>query len=241
MRAAGILAKDEPVELCEGYLVGKDQARPEPCAMPSDPPRLEGRELWPLSLEQYQRMIAEGILEEDDPVELLDGYIIATDRGRGPGMPPGPEHAFSTNALHTSLVRALAPAWVVRCQDPIALGLAAVPGAGAAPQPDVSVAQGPNTLYAHRYPGAADLCLVAEVADSSLLTDRRAKAVRYAQAGIPLYWIVNLVDRQIEVYSDPDTAAGQYRSVQVFDEHQQVVLSWAGLAPVTFAVRDFLP
>src|SRR5438093_128448 len=77
MLRLGILLDGTPVELLEGYLIGQDrgmgQERPDPCVMPEDPPRLGGSaELWPLSLDQYHRMIAAGILEEDDRIELLD-------------------------------------------------------------------------------------------------------------------------------------------------------------------------
>ncbi len=243
---AGILENGTPIELLEGYLIGKDrglgQERPQPCRMLADPPRLAGlMEVWPLSIEQYERMLAEGILGEDDPIELLEGYLVATDRGRGPGMGVGPEHASATSQLTRRLSRTLPETWVVRCQDPIGLGPAEVAGAGSEPQPDVAVAQGPDSRYVQRHPGPEDLRLVVEVADSSLSTDRDIKGKSYASASIPLYWIVNLVDRQLEVYSDPDPAAGQYRSRQVLSENQQVVLGWEGLAPITLQVKDLLP
>lgn len=246
MIAAGILPEGAPCELLEGYVLGKDrglgQARPHPCVMPKDPPRLAGlAELWPLSLDQYHRMIATGILGEDDPVELLEGYLVAKDYGRGPGMPPAPEHASATGRLNRRLTKTLPDTWVVRCQDPIQLGPAGVAGAGSEPQPDVAVAQGPESRYDSHHPGPGELCLVAEVSDTTLSRDRGDKAEIYASAGISLYWIVNLVDRCLEVYSDPDPATGQYRSQQTLAEDQQVVLSWPGLAPVTFAVKDFLP
>src|ERR1051326_4980874 len=99
--------------------------------MPEDPPRLGGvAELWPLSLDQYHRMIAAGILDEDDRIELLDGYLVAKDSGRGPGMPPGPEHASATSRVNRRLSRTLPETWVVRCQDPIHIGPSAVAGAG---------------------------------------------------------------------------------------------------------------
>jgi Uma2 family endonuclease len=243
---AGILENGTPVELLEGYLIGKDrglgQERPQPCRMLADPPRLAGlMEVWPLSIEQYERMNAMGIFDEDDPIELLDGYLVAIDRGRGPGMPPGPKHALGTDRVHRHLTRTLPEPWLIRGQNPIRLGPPTVAGAGSEPQPDVSVVRGPESLYEQRFPGPEDLRLVVEVADSSLPTDRSIKGERYAAANIPLYWIVNLVDRQLEVYSDPDPAVGRYRSQQMLSENEQVVLSWEGLAPVTFQVRDFLP
>jgi Uma2 family endonuclease len=246
MMATGILAVEDPVEFVDGYLVRKDpsldQSRPQLGDGRDGTPCYAGRwELWPLSSDQYERMISEGILGEDDAIELLDGYLVALDRGGGPGMPPNPEHSSSTGRLNRRLTRALPDPWLVRCQDPVRLGPAGVTGAGMEPQPDVFVIQGPEDRYAHRRPGPEDLRLIVEVSETSLASDRDYKQTRNATAGIPLYWIVNLVDRQLEVYSDPDPATGQYRSREILTEDQQVVLRWEGLTPITFAVKNFLP
>lgn len=116
-----------------------------------------------------------------------------------------------------------------------------VAGRGSEPEPDVAVAQGPEARYDDHHPRSEELYLLVEVAASSLAEDRNYKAWLYATAGIPRYWIVNLVDRQLEVYSDPDLAVGQYRSRQILREDQEVVLHWQGLAPVTILVKDLLP
>ena len=246
MIAAGILTEEDPVDFVEGYLVARDQnlgqPRPHGRELGKGTPRYEGRrELWPLSSEQYERMNKEGILGEDDPIELLEGYLVAIDRGGGPGMPPKPEHSYATASVHRRLTRALPDPWLARSQDPIRLSPAGVPGVGREPQPDVFVIQGPENRYAHRRPGPEDLRLIVEVSETSLSSDRDYKGELYAAAGIPLYWIVNLVNRQLEVYSDPDPTTGQYRSREILAEDQQVSLSWAGLPPITFAVKDFLP
>jgi hypothetical protein len=246
MRREGILGPDDNVEMLDGYIVGKDrglgQDRPANAVIPPDGPRWRDLlEIWPLTVEQYQRMIRTGIIEEDDPVELIEGYLIAKDRGRGPGMGAGPEHAAGVGRITRRFMRALQAPWVVRCQDPIDLGKVNVPGGGSQPEPDLAVAQGPEDRYDHRHPTPADLLLVVEVADSSLLNDRRGKAQSYASAGISPYWILNVVDRQLEIYTDPDTQAGQYRKQQILTENDSVVVSWPGLAPVTFQVKDFLP
>jgi Uma2 family endonuclease len=245
MIETGILDEDDPVELHNGYIVSLNKGMGydwPAAAVPLDVPRLYGDALlWPLSLDQYHRMIAAGILGEDDPIELLDGYLVLKDQGRGPGMGHGPGHATAVSQVHDVLRGALGNSWVVRSQLPISLGTNQTTGTGKEPEPDAAVAQGPRQRYTHHHPGPQDLRLVAEVADSSLVNDRRLKGPLYASAGIALYWIVNLVDRCLEVYSDPDPATGQYRSQQTLAEDQQVVLSWPGLAPVTFAVKDFLP
>ncbi len=205
-------------------------------------PRLRGLlDILPLSIDQYERMIAEGILGEDDAIELLEGHLVAIDRGGGPGMPPNPEHSSATGRLNRRLTRVLPDAWLVRCQDSIRLSPSGEIGAGTEPQPDIFVIRGPESRYDHCRPGAEDLQLIIEVSESSLASDREYKGELYAAAGIPRYWIVNLVDRQLEIYSDPDPAKGQYRSCEILTENQQVVLCWEGLDPITFSVKEFLP
>jgi hypothetical protein len=245
MYQEGILGPDDKTELLEGYIVGqgrgRGEARPQHAVFPSDAPRWQGLlEIWPLTLAQYQRMIRAGIIQEDDPVELIEGYLIAKDRGRGPGMGAGPEHATAVGRLNRRFILALAYAWVVRCQDPIEVGPLNVPGAASQPEPDLVVADGPDTRYSQKHPGPADIRLLIEVADSSLMGDRRGKAQSYAAAGIRVYWILNVVDRQLEIFTDPDAQAGKYQTQQILTEAEQVVVSWPGLAPVTFAIKDFL-
>ena len=239
MRREGILGPNDKTELLEGYIVGKDrglgQDRPANAVIPADAPRLmDLYEIWPLTLEQYQRMIRTAIIEEDDPIEMIEGYLIAKDRGRGPGMGAGPEHSAAVGRVTRRFMWALGASWVVRCQDPIELGPSNVPGAASQPEPDLVVAQGPESRYDHRYPAPADLLLVIEVADSSLMSDRRGKVQSYASQGITLYWILNLVDRQLEIYADPDTKGQLYQTTQILKETEQVVVSWPGLTPVTF-------
>jgi Uma2 family endonuclease len=74
------------------------------------------------------------------------------------------------------------------------------------PQPDIVLARGDHTTYRTRHPGPADIGLVVEVADTSLTVDRNDMARIYARAGLPVYWIINVVDRQVEVYTDPRPA-----------------------------------
>jgi Uma2 family endonuclease len=209
---------------------------------PRDAPRLHGlAEIWPLSLDDYHRMVETGIVGEDAPIEFIEGYLVGKDQGRGPGMGHGPAHALAVNSVNELLTLALAAMHAVRCQLPVTLRPDEALQKASEPEPDVVVAQGPKARYSDHHPGPAEIHLIVEVADSSLAYDRSAKARLYATAGVPLYWIVNLIDRRLEVYSDPDPATGTYRLEEFWTEDQQVVLVWEGLAPVTFQVRDFLP
>jgi Uma2 family endonuclease len=94
------------------------------------------------------------------------------------------------------------------------------------PRPDFSLVRGDPWVYATRHPGPRDVLLVVEISDTTLQRDRGEKLLSYGRSGIPVYWIVNLVDHQVEIYSDP--AADGYTSRLVFAPSLQ-----AQSAPVT--------
>jgi hypothetical protein len=71
------------------------------------------------------------------------------------------------------------------------------------PEPDAILARGDANTFAHRHPGPADIGLLVEVSDSTLGFDRVDKGRIYAGASLPIYWIINVIDRQVEVYTDP--------------------------------------
>jgi Uma2 family endonuclease len=140
-----------------------------------------------LTVDQYHQMIANGILTEEDPVELLEGYLVTK-------MPGSPEHDFTLNALANRLNRSVPVTFTVR-------GLSAATIQESEPEPDLVVARGDESLYRHRHPAPADTSLVIEVSASSLLRDRTDKARIYSRAAIPVYWVVNVIDKVIEVYT----------------------------------------
>ena len=147
--------------------------------------------LYRLSVQQYQARAREGILASGAPVELIEGLLVSK-------MTIHPPHDYATQTLRELLV-AMAPAgWFVNSQSPLTTP-------DSAPEPDVSMVRGQRRAYAAagRHPSPEDLGLVVEVADSSLAVDRGAKRRVYARANAACYWIVNLVDRRIEVYTDP--------------------------------------
>ena len=162
------------------------------------PPLLMGappEPIWRLSVAQYHQMIQAGILTEGDPVELLEGILVTK-------MVKNPPHTLATQLTRTALERCMPPGWFANTQEPVTTDTSE-------PEPDVTVVRGERRQYAQRHPGPADLGMLVEVADSSLRQDRTTKKRIYARASIPIYWIVNLVDRQIEVYTEPTGAAEQ--------------------------------
>jgi Uma2 family endonuclease len=137
--------------------------------------------------------------------------------------------------MNRSLLRALPAAWDLRVQSAIVLG-------DSQPEPDFAVVRGSPADYETRQPGPADVGLVIEVADSSLLRDQRDKTRIYARAALPCYWIVNLVDRQIEVYGQPSgpTTVPAYGSLQLYQPGDSIPLILDGATAGTVAVSDLL-
>jgi len=153
-------------------------------------PRLKG----PLTVDQYQRLGEQGVLGEDDRVELVAGRVVEM-------TPIGDRHAACVRRLSRLFARHLLDVAVCDVQNPVVLS------AHDAPQPDVTLLKlRPDGYPTH--PRAADLLLVVEVADTTLAYDRDIKLPLYARAGIPEVWLVDVTADRIEVYRTP--TAGTY-------------------------------
>jgi Uma2 family endonuclease len=137
---------------------------------------------------EYQRMGELGVLTEEDRVELLEGVIT-------PKMVHNPPHGVTLSLLEEALRPLLPSGWFLRVQCPIITD-------DSAPEPDIAIVRGTARDYLRGHPGPVDVALLVEASDSSLARDRR-KARLYARAGVPVYWIVNLVEEQIEVHTQP--------------------------------------
>ncbi|MBI3268800.1 MAG: Uma2 family endonuclease [Planctomycetes bacterium] len=151
-------------------------------------------------------MVARGIVPEGAPIELLDGLLVWKDRAaRGEAaMSVGPGHQLAVDKLQRLASRFPRHGCCLRRQAPIRV----LPNQE--PEPDAAVLQGRPEHYRTRHPEPKDVCLVIEIADSSLERDRTTKLRIYARASIPHYIIVNLVDGQLEVFSTPDADEGRY-------------------------------
>ena len=185
--------------------------------------------LYRLTVEQYHAMAREGILTDDDPVELLEGWLV-------PKMVRNPPHDTALE-LAVEMIRPCLPGgWRIRVQSAITLS-------DSEPEPDVAVVRGPLRSHTNRHPGPADVGLLVEVADSSLAQDRNEKGRVYARAGIIAYWIVNLVDNQVEVYTAPSgpVAAPAYGQRQDYQPGSLVPVVIGGQPVGQVAVTDLLP
>ena len=149
---------------------------------------------------EYNELIDFGVLGENDRVEFIRGEVV--DK-----MPIGELHLFCVNQLNRILNRMLGDDAIVSVQNPIRLS-------DSEPEPDIALLRPCDDSYRSAKPQAADVLLVIEVADTSLEIDREIKASLYADAGIPEYWIVNLLDGCVEVHRHPESN-GTYRDRQV--------------------------
>ncbi|MBI4602482.1 MAG: Uma2 family endonuclease [Planctomycetes bacterium] len=192
-------------------------------------PRVPPFPIYPISVQKYHEMIQKGILTEDDPVELLEGWIAIK-------TPRVPAHDTAIDLAEAALRPVLPPGWRVRVQNAITTD-------DSQPEPDVAVVSGDLRAFAARHPGPADTGLVLEAVESSLDTDRVEKGRIYARAAIPIYWIINLVDRQVEVYSDPDPRSSPpaYRRRETYLPGQTVPLVLKGQAVAQVPAQDLLP
>ncbi|HTU16419.1 MAG TPA: Uma2 family endonuclease [Gemmataceae bacterium] len=176
---------------------------------------------------QYHRMIATGVLTENDRVELLEGWIV--DK-----MPQHPAHAGTISVLLAKLQGKLPKGWIVRVQSPITLD-------ESEPEPDLAIVTGPEERYLTAHPTPEDIAIVIEVADSSVEHDRTVKGRAYARARLPIYWIVNLVEQQVEIYTQPRAGKSpSYRHREDFGVEYGVPILVAGREVGTLPVRHFL-
>ncbi|MEP6518584.1 Uma2 family endonuclease [Microcoleus vaginatus] len=165
-----------------------------------------------LSIEQYHAIIQAGILTDDDSVELLEGWLVFK-------MPKNPPHRVTTRLVRTALENILPRGWYVDSQEPITLS-------NSEPEPDIVVVRGDTRQYLDRHPGAEDIALIIEVSDTTLQRDRTVKKQIYARAGIAIYWIVNLVEGLVEVYSQPLV------EVEQADYSQRLDFGRSGVIPI---------
>jgi Uma2 family endonuclease len=168
--------------------------------------------------------MAEAGLFQHERVELLEGTIITMSPQNSP-------HAGTVHRLLFVLSRVLGSTAHVRVQAPIVLN------DWSEPEPDIAVCQPDQFDYTRGHPQAPQVSLVIEVADTSLAYDRTQKARAYAFSEIPEYWVVNLVDRSIEVSTVPNAAAGRYEQQTLASEGEQLSLPGGQ----TVAVADILP
>jgi Uma2 family endonuclease len=151
------------------------------------------------SVEEYHRLDELGIINVKVRYELIRGLILEK-----PAM--NPAHRNSLRRLTTRMLEIPIAPHFIETQAPITL-------ADSEPEPDLSIWAGPDGKYRDRHAGPEEILLAVEIADSSLAYDRGEKLQLYAESKIPIYWIVNIRERKIEVYTQPKNGGNpSYRS-----------------------------
>jgi Uma2 family endonuclease len=197
-----------------------------PARPPTRPPRdWIPKPLARLTVDQYEAMVDSGVFSKRDRFQLINGLLVAK-------VSKSPRHVLAAKNVRDELQPLIPLGWDLRIEDPVRLP------PGSEPEPDVSVARGDKTVYATCHPGPADLALVVEIAESSLSEDRKLASV-YGAAGIPVYWIVNLKARQVELYTLQ--RRGGYGRPRVFKTGQSVPVMIDGARVGRIAVADILP
>ena len=194
----------------------------------ASPPSIGTDSIWRISVDRYHAMIEKGVITDDDRVELLDGMLVEK-------ISKNPPHSLVTGFLRETLDRMMCDGRFLNCQEPIALERSE-------PEPDLAIIRGRRRdFWPDRNPAAADTMLVVEVSDDSLSRDRGLKLRLYAQANIPCYWIANIAERQIEVYSDPSPVNASYSSRRDYRDGERVPVIVDGVEIGDVAVADCLP
>jgi Uma2 family endonuclease len=181
------------------------------------------------SVQEYHKLIELGILTENDNLELLEGYLVEK-------IPHDPIHDGTIQLVEDVIRQHLPGGWCLRVQSALTVGRSE-------PEPDLVIARGDKRTYLSRHPVPADVGIVIEVSNTSLDSDRDDKIPMYARDGIPVYWIVNLVGRQIEVYEQPTGASPSptYGMQRQYKPGDAVPVVLGGVSVGTVPVADLLP
>lgn len=181
------------------------------------------------SVAEYHRMIELGFFARDERCELLEGWIVRQ-------VSKNPPHESHVALGRRMLDRRLPPGWHVRVQS-------AITTPESEPEPDLAVVRGEEMEYKARHPEAADIAIVVEISSTTLKDDRTLMGRIYARACLSTYWIINLVDQQVEVYEQPsgpvqEPSFGHHR---VFRRGEAVPFIVDGNDVGPIPVTDLLP
>jgi Uma2 family endonuclease len=181
--------------------------------------------LYRMTVDQYERLVETGVLD-GQPIELIHGLLVRK-------MGKKPTHVIACEAMRDELLPLIPRGWRLTIEAPIR-----IPDFDE-PEPDLGIVRGTRDQYEDHHPGPADVGLLIEVAETTLDQDRGEKQLAYARGQVPIYWIVNLVDRQLEVYTSP-TSSG-YRKRQVLASHEHVAVMIGRKVIGRIAVSALLP
>ena len=178
-----------------------------------------------MSLEQYEALVETGVFTERDRFHLINGVLVAKMTQNSP-------HATADLLCRDALMAIVPDGWHVRSDKPVRLP------PDSKPEPDQGVVRGSIRDYARRTPEGTDVGLIIEVADTSLDDDRKM-ALTYGASGIPVYWIVNLQESQVEIYTHPTESGYDVR--RDYQPGEEIPVTLDGVLVSRIAVNDILP
>ncbi|MUL35302.1 Uma2 family endonuclease [Gloeocapsopsis dulcis] len=174
--------------------------------------------------QEYHKMADLGILHPDERVELIEGQIIAM-------AAKNPPHSAITKRTADTLRNLLTGKADIRVQEPIHIS------DRSEPEPDIAVVKIDPRDYIDRHPIPDDVFLLIEVADRTLSYDCNKKAALYARAGIPEYWVIDIKNEKVIVFSEPGSKSYQEKLVQ--DKHN--VLNLTAFSNLYLEVNKIFP
>lgn len=160
------------------------------------------------TVDDLHKLYDTGIIDDDTRVELLNGELYLMS-------PINYPHAHCVNVLTNFFTRGSSEDYWVVVQNPIYLNDKNLP------EPDVAIYLQKDIQNRDYHPTAEIAQLVVEVADSTYKKDREKKLPLYAEARVTEVWIVNLTERQVEVYTRP--VDGEYTSAEIYHEDQKIL------------------
>jgi Uma2 family endonuclease len=209
-------AKDEQREVLMSTIVTLPSSFSGLGSLPS--PAIMGS-LYRMTVDQYERLVESGVLD-GQPIELIDGLLVRK-------MAKKPPHVIASEAMRDELLGLVPRGWRLTIEAPVR-----IPEFDE-PEPDLGVVRGTRDQYKDHHPGPADIGLLIEVSDTTLDRDRGEKQLAYARGGVPIYWIVNLVDHQVEIYIGPTPTGYRDRRVLTPNEQIPVVLDGQEIGQIT--------
>jgi Uma2 family endonuclease len=168
-------------------------------------------------------MVAAGVLREDESLELFDGRLVVVS-------PQGPQHNFCLETIADRIRDIAGSSSIIREEKPL------VAGDYSLPEPDVAMVRGRRIDFRSRHPRPAECELIVEVSHTSQRRHREKISI-YARYGAPVYWLVDLESRRLEVHSTP-TEDGRYASVALLSEDDEVEVPGR---EIRWRVSDLLP
>ena len=163
------------------------------------------------NIDEYFKMAETGVLKENETVELINGEILEMS-------PIGFSHSGHVNRLTKLLTLLVADKAIVSVQNPLQLGNISEP------EPDLMLLKPEDSFYSTRHPQASDVLLLIEVSDTTLAFDRSKKMTLYAQHQISEYWILNLTDKTLEVYRQPENSKYTQKQILMGNDKIQLLL-----------------